>query len=147
MALIQPAADSPSAPEFQFPACLAYQQPKHFASSKDAFIAGQYFAALNGDNRAADILAAQSVGDDTKGGYSVPDPLSSSLINLLEDFGVARRKCRRIVMSANTWQVPKLVNHAAVSYPDEAAVIGQTDVGFDQVQLVAKKIAAIVKIC
>lgn len=145
MALIQPAADSPSVPEFQFPKCLAFQQPKHFASSQDAFIAGQYFAALNGDRRAGDILAAQSVGTDDKGGYSVPDPLSSSLINLLEDFGIARRRCRRIVMGSNTWQVPKLINHAAISYPDEAAAIGLTDVTFDQVQLVAKKIAAIVK--
>ena len=127
------------------PAKVKAQRTKHFASSEDAFTAGMYLAHLGGDRRAGEILAAQSVGTDNKGGFSVPDPLSNALINLLEDYGVARRYCRRIVMSALTWSVPKVTAHAAVSYPDEAAAIGETDVTFGQVLLTAKKIAALVK--
>ena len=127
------------------PAKVKAQRTKHFASSEDAFTAGMYLAHLGGDQKAGEILAAQSVGTDNKGGFTVPDPLSNALINLLEDYGVARRYCRRIVMSALTWSVPKVTAHAAVSYPDEAAPIDETDVTFGQVLLTAKKIAALVK--
>ena len=80
-----------------------------------------------------------------KGIETVPTPLSNALINLLEEYGVARRACRRIAMSSLTWTVPKVTDHATVSYPDEAAQISESDVTFGQVQLVAKKIAALVK--
>ena len=147
-AAVQPAA-VPATPEKEvvnvIPAKVKAQRSKHFASSEDAFTAGMYLAHLGGDRRAGEILAAQSVGTDNKGGFTVPDPLSNALINLLEDYGVARRYCRRIVMSALTWSVPKVTQHAAVSYPDEAAPIDETDVTFGQVLLTAKKIAALVK--
>ena len=127
------------------PAKVLTQRVKNFASAEDAYTAGMYLAHLGGDQRAGEILAAQSVGTDNKGGFTVPDPLSNALINLLEDYGVARQYCRRIVMSALTWSVPKVATHAAISYPDEAAAIGETDVTFAQILLTAKKIAALVK--
>jgi HK97 family phage major capsid protein len=127
------------------PSKISNMRVKNFASAEDAYVAGQYLAHLGGDQRAGEILAAQSVGTDDKGGFTVPDPLSNALINLLEDYGVARQYCRRVVMSALTWSVPKVAAHAAVSYPDEAAAIGETDVTFSQVLLTAKKIAALVK--
>ena len=149
-AAVQPPAEPVSEPVKKeivnvIPAKVKAQRSKHFASSEDAFTAGMYLAHLGGDQRAGEILAAQSVGTDNKGGFSVPDPLSNALINLLEDYGVARRYCRRIVMSALTWSVPKVTAHAAVSYPDEAAPISETEVAFGQVLLTAKKIAALVK--
>ncbi len=127
------------------PAKVSTQRVKNFASAEDAFVSGMYLASLGGDQRASEILAAQSVGTDNKGGFTVPDPLSNALINLLEDYGVARQHCRRIAMGALTWSVPKVAAHAAVSYPDEAAAVGETDVTFSQILLTAKKIAALVK--
>ena len=87
----------------------------------------------------------QSIGTDNKGGFTVPTPLSNALINLLESYGVARQACRRIVMSAETWSVPKVAGHSTVYYPAEASAITASDMTFSQVQLVAKKIAALVK--
>ena len=127
------------------PARVKNQKTKHFANSEDAFVSGMYLAALGGDRRAKDFMAAQSIGTDNKGGYTVPDPLSDALINLLEDRGVARRSCQRVVMSADTWTVPKVSAHASIYYPAEAAAITESDVTFGQVQLTAQKLAALVK--
>ena len=118
---------------------------KHFASSEDAYVSGMYLAHLNGNQKAGEILAAQSIGTDDKGGFTVPDPLAATLINLLEEYGVARRVCKRIVMSSSTWTVPKVLGHASVSYPGEAGAITDSDVTFGQVNLVATKIASLVK--
>ena len=127
------------------PAKAKGQKSKFFASSEDAYIAGMYFAHKAGSSKAGEILAAQSVGDDGKGGYTVPDPLSNALVNLLEEYGVARRVCKRVVMSALTWTVPKVLGHAQVYYVDEQSSITDSDVDFGQIQLVAKKMAALVK--
>ncbi len=127
------------------PAKVKNQRAKHFASSEDAYISGMYLSSLAGDRRAQDFMAAQSGGTDNKGGFSVPDPLSNALINLIEDRGTARQKAQRIVMSSDTWSVPKVTAQATIYYPAEAAAITESDVTFGQVQLTAKKLAALVK--
>ena len=118
---------------------------KYFDDPIDALTAGKYLMWLAGDTSASDFLAAQSVGTDNKGGFLVPDPLAAEIINLQEEWGVARRVCRRVIMSALTWTVPKLTASATISYPDEAAAISETDVTVGQVALTAGKMAALVK--
>ena len=126
------------------PASVKYNKSNVFASSEDAYTAGQYLAAIGGSRPAQQFMADQSLTDD-KGGYSVPTPLASELINLVEGYGVARNVCRKVIMGAPTWSVPKLAGHATVYYPSEAAAITASDLTFDQVTLTAKKMAALVK--
>ena len=121
------------------------QRSKHFASSEDAFKSGMWLAALGGNRRAKEFVAAQNIGTAADGGNLVPDPLSDALINLMEQRGAARQACQRVVMSADTWTVPKVTAHATVYYPAEAAAITESDLAFSQVQLTAKKLAALVK--
>ena len=118
---------------------------KFFASNEDAYVSGQALLAQAGNVKARDFMAAQSLSPDSAGGFTVPTPLAASLINLLEEVGVARKICKRIVMSASTWTVPKLLSHASVSYPGEAGAISDSSLTFGQVQLVATKVAALVK--
>lgn len=127
------------------PVRVKSQRTRNFDSAEGAYEAGMYFAALGGSQKAQQFLADQSIGTDNKGGFTVPTPLSNALINLLESYGVARQACRRIVMSAETWTVPKVAGHATVYYPAEAGAITASDMTFEQVQLVASKIAALVK--
>ena len=127
------------------PAKAKSQKSKVFASSEDAYTAGMYLAALGGDHRAKEFMAAQSGGTDNKGGFAVPDPLSNQLINLLEDYGIARQACQRIVMSSDNWSVPKVTAQASISYPAEAAAISDSDLTFSQISLSATKLAALVK--
>ncbi len=145
---VQPMAEETPAekPEaMAIPAKAKYNKSNVFASSDDAYTAGQFLAAVGGDKKAQEFMAAQSIGTDDKGGYSVPTPLASELINLVEEYGVARNACRRIVMGAPTWSVPKLVGHSTIYYPNEAASITESDLTFDQLTLTAKKMAGLVK--
>ena len=131
--------------ENKIPAQAKYNKSNVFASSEDAYVAGQFLAAVGGNVKAQEFMAAQSVGTDDKGGFTVPTPLSSELINLVEDYGVARNVCRRIVMGAMTWSVPKLTGHSTIYYPAEAASITESDLTFSQITLTAKKMAGLVK--
>ena len=123
------------------PAVVASQRSKLFDSPQDAYTSGMFLASLAGNQKASDFMAAQSIGTDDKGGFTVPDPLSNALINLLEEYGVARRVCKRVVMSASTWTVPKVAGHATIYYPAEAASITDSDVTFEQITLTAGKLA------
>jgi len=129
----------------KIPAAAKYNKSGVFASSEDAYVAGKFLLATAGDRKAADFMAAQSEGVDSEGGYTVPTPLASELINLVEEYGVARNVCRRIVMGAPTWTVPKLAGHATVFYPNEAEAITASDLTFAQVSLTAQKMAGLVK--
>lgn len=131
--------------ENKIPAQAKYNKSNVFASSEDAYVAGQFLAAVGGNVKAQEFMAAQSVGTDDKGGFTVPAPLSSELINLVEEYGVARNVCRRIVMGAMTWSVPKLTGHSTIYYPAEAASITESDLTFSQITLTAKKMAGLVK--
>ena len=144
-AISQPLEEKEEVTVTKLPAVAAAQKSAFFASNEDAYTAGQFLLAQGGNRKAAEFMAAQSVSPDSAGGFTVPAPLAATLINLLESTGVARKVCKRIVMSAMTWSVPKLLGHASVSYPAEAGVIADSSLTFGQVQLVATKVAALVK--
>ncbi len=145
--IVEPAQIEDSIEESKevIPARVKNQRSKHFASAEDAYKSGMWLAALGGNRRAKEFVAAQNIGTAADGGNLVPDPLSDALINLMEQRGAARQACQRVVMSADTWTVPKVTAHATVYYPAEAAAITESDLAFSQVQLTAKKLAALVK--
>ncbi len=144
-ASIEPSLEEVKEMENKIPAAAQYNKSGVFASSNDAYTAGKFLLATAGDRKAADFMAAQSEGVNSEGGFTVPAPLASELINLIEEYGVARNVCRRIVMGAPTWTVPKLAGHATVFYPNEAEAITASDLSFAQVSLTAQKMAGLVK--
>jgi HK97 family phage major capsid protein len=129
----------------KIPAKALSHKSKIFASNEDAFVAGSYLASIAGHKPSQEFMAAQSVGTDSEGGYTVPSPLAAELINLVEEYGVVRGACRNVSMGATTWDIPKLTGHSTVYYPAENAAISESQLTFDQVQLVAQKMAGLVK--
>ena len=130
----------------KIPAVVASSRSRHFASAEDAFVSGKAILAMAGDHGARQFM--NDIATDGSNGESntIPAPLSNALINLLEEHGVARQVCRRIVMSQNTWDVPKLNGHVSINYTGEAQSISSSDVSFGQVSLVAKKMTALSKV-
>lgn len=120
-----------------------------FATAETAYFCGMWLAGLLGNQKGReycaskgyDFRAAQSVGTDNKGGYTVPAPLAAELIRITESYGILRQKARKVIMSADTWTVPKLSASSTVYYPAEAAAITASDLTFSQVTLTAKKAA------
>lgn len=93
-----------------------------------------------------DNLKAQSEGTTTAGGFTVPDPLSSDLIYLREQYGVARQNCKIYPMSSDTLAVPNGTGSTSVYYPNENAAITPSDMTFSQVTLTAKKMAILTQV-
>ena len=115
-----------------------------------AYAWGQFARSIMGNRKAAEWvknnLKAQSEGTTTAGGFTVPDPLSSDLIYLREQFGVARQNCRIYPMSSDILNVPNASASTTVYYPGENTAITASDLTFAQVQLVAKKMAVLTQV-
>lgn len=115
-------------------------------------------AAAKGDIRGAAYIAEHSYGDPivakalaegtlSAGGALVPPEYGRELIELLYSESVVRRSGPRVFpMNSNTLTIPRLASGASASYIGENANIGTSEQTFDQVQLVAKKLAVLTPI-
>lgn len=131
-----------------------HKKLKCFKSPEDAYLAGQFYAAtLLGRNDArdwcmqhgVDIRNAQSEGTNSAGGYLVPTPVEQAIIDLREQYGVFRQFARVIPMTSDTHNVPKRSGGLTWYYPAENATITDSDKTWDNVQLVAKKLATLTR--
>lgn len=143
-AVIEPDVNKEDEP--LIPAQVKNQKSAYFASSEDAYRSGMWLAALAGNPKAKQFMASQNETTAGAGIETVPTPLSNVLVNLLEEYGAARSLCRRVAMGALTWTVPKVIGHAAISYPSEEQALSDSSMSFEQVTLTCKKMAGLVKI-
>jgi len=139
---------------------------RHFRgpdAEERAYISAQFFlAALWKDRRAAQWCEHNGVpvewspdpdrdglamggGQNTKGGYLVPTVLSQVIIDLRERYGVARANCRVWPMSSDAENVPRRTGGVTAYFVGENAEITASDKSWDQVGLVARKLAALCK--
>lgn len=122
-----------------------------FNTAEAAYDSGQFFlASIYGNKKAKQfcrdrglIRNAMSTGDNTKGGYLVPDPLEAAIVELREEYGVAARYCQPWVMSDGVQNVPKLGGEITSYYVGENSAITPADVSLNLVRLEAKKLATL----
>ena len=124
-------------------AVRAYAGPN---ADKEAYIAGQWFLALNGNENANAWLKshgvqnAMSTSDNTKGGYLVPEVLESAIIRNVEEFGVARREARVYPMGPGVTLIPRRSSGFTGYFAGENSSVTASDLAFDQVRLEARKL-------
>lgn len=116
-----------------------------------AYKAGSFFAAaLYGNAKAKQwcsdngIKAAMSEGANTAGGFLVPEETEQAIINLKESRGVLAQYARVEPMMRETKNIARRTSGFTVYYPGEGGSITASDIGYDQVKLVAKKPAILV---
>lgn len=134
-----------------------------FESSKDAYQTGMWMCATLGKNNTAreycrehgvgNWSMAMEEGTDSLGGFSVPDPLANTIVELMQDFGVFRQYAQNVPMTSDTLRVPKLPevpttngspdSSLTVYYPDEGSAITPSDLTFEQVSMSATKYATL----
>jgi len=142
---------------FVVPSSAVRGQLKAFKDERDAYLVGQWFAATALGNESARawcnthnvplIRAAHSTGDNTKGGFTVPDQLESTLIRLVADYGVFRRNIGRVwPMPRGSTKVPKRNGGFTTYWVGENANITASDMAFAQVQLTAKKLGCLTQL-
>ncbi len=146
--------ESPEAekPQAKIPAqARAYRKLEAFKNEYDAYASGQFVLAnLFNNSKAKQFCAdngirnAMSTGDNTLGGFLVPEPMEAAIIELREQYGVARQNSRVWPMSDSVTIVPKLAGEVTGYYVGENATITASDMTVQQVKLDAKKLAAMV---
>lgn len=92
----------------------------------------------------ADLRAAtMSTTSNANGGYFVPDVLDTSIVKLIEEYGVARRVCHVHPMSSDTWKGPRWTGVLTASFVSEgSASSSSTEPTYDLIELVAKNAVA-----
>ena len=86
---------------------------------------------------------ALSEGTNYLGGYLVPPEFSTDIIDLRETYGVARQVARVVPMSSDTLPIPRRTGGLTAYFVGEASTITDSNKTWDQVNLVAKKLAAL----
>ena len=79
------------------------------------------------------------------GGFIVPDQFDSDIIDLREKFGIFEPNAKRSMMSTDTKRVPRRTGGLTAYYVGEDQTITDSTKGWDNVTLVAKKLAALAK--
>jgi HK97 family phage major capsid protein len=92
----------------------------------------------------AKAAGAQSESVNQAGGFLVPTEFDNQIIDLREKYGVIRQSIAMTRMAGDTLLIPRRLNGATAYFTAENSAISQSTLGWDQVQLVAKKLAAIV---
>lgn len=123
-----------------------------FATEEAAFKAGQWvMASIYGNQKAqrwcADhYVRAASTSSLSGGGAVVPEEMSQAVIDLRNQYGVARQLCRVIPMASDTLTVPRRVSGVTAYAVGQNQEITDSDKDWNQVQLTARKWAALSKL-
>jgi HK97 family phage major capsid protein len=143
----------------------AFVGPTEQRAEEDAYIAGQALLALLGRGepiatRFPDVarkaaladqwcrdhgidIRAQSGGTIGGGGATVPTEFSNRVINLQEEFGVARRECYIQPMTSDSMIVPRRTSGPTVYCVGDTTATTESTMGWDNVELVAREWSAL----
>lgn len=143
----KPSAD----PRMQVPVKFARcEKPEAFGTIEDAYRAGQFILAVAGNRKAKawckehqPIKNAHTTGDNTSGGFLVPDPLEAAIIAYRQMFGVFSQYAQPWTMTDGVQNVPKLAGEMTSYYVGENVTITPSDMSFGLVRLEAKKLAGV----
>jgi HK97 family phage major capsid protein len=80
------------------------------------------------------------------GGALVPEEMSQAIIDLREDYGLARRLLRVVPMNSDTLEVPRRTSGVTAYFVGQVDAITESDQGWDSVSLTARKLAALTRL-
>lgn len=104
-----------------------------------------FWNAMRG-KRTVDIQNALQIGEDTEGGYLVPDEFERTLIQGLEEQNIFRQIARVIQTSSGDRKIPIVSAHGSAVWIDEGGPYIESDEEFGQVTLSAYKLGTLMKV-
>jgi len=126
---------------------------KAFDTAENAYVSGQFLAATIFGSASSQrwlddhgIKAAHSTGDNSKGGYAVPEPMEQSIIRLVEERGTFRQNAFVYPMSSGSIVIPRRSGGFVSYFVGENAAITASDLTLNQVKLEAKKLGVLTQI-
>lgn len=120
-------------------------------AQRDAYLSGMFFrATMMQDAKAIEwckdkgvTLRAMSEGVNSAGGFLVPTEFETAVIDLREEYGVFRQNCRVVPMGSDSMTIPRRAGGVTAYWVGENSQITESAKAWDQVQLSAKKLAAL----
>ena len=94
----------------------------------------------------SEIHNALSIGQDSEGGFTVPDEFERKLVQALEDNNIFRGMATVIRTSSGTRKIPIAQDNGEASWIDEGEEIPESDTTFSQTMLSAYKLGTMIKI-
>jgi len=85
-------------------------------------------------------------GQDTEGGYLVPDEFEHTLVDGLKEANLIRANAHTFTTSAGLHKIPVVASHGSAAWIDENGAYTESDEVFGQVQLDAHKVGTIIKV-
>jgi len=96
--------------------------------------------------QSAEVQNALRIGDDSEGGYLVPDEFERRLIEALDEQNIIRKYAHVISTSHGDRKIPVVASKGTANWVDEGAQIPTSDDKFAQVTLGAYKVATMIKV-
>jgi len=106
---------------------------------------GEYTKAFWNALRGRGISNVLSVGEDTSGGYLVPEEFANELIIALEEQNIFRQIARIVRTSSDKLKVPVATAVGTASWIDENEVIPESESTFSQITLNAYKLGTMMR--
>lgn len=123
---------------------------KNFTDNREAYRFGRFLFAACNHTKSADWCArngltvkAHSEGNNSAGGFLVPDEFSDTLISLREQYGVFRANAKSWPMSRDVIYIPRRTGTLTSYWVGETKAATESTQTFDNVMLQAKKLFAL----
>ena len=123
-------------------------------ADRHAYIAGNVILAGIFGNEAATrfchshglVSNLMGSGENSKGGFIVPDEMSQALIRLREERGVFPQFANRVPMGADIIRIPRVLADVTAQWAGEGAELDPSDATLGGAELMARKLGALVKV-
>ena len=122
-----------------------HQAPKAEGTASDEYRDAFWNMIRNQGDQFA-VRNALSVGEDTEGGYTVPDEFEHRLIQALEENNIFRQLATVIRTNSGTRKIPIATDTMEAQWIDEGEEIPETNTKFGQTTLSAYKLGTMIKI-
>jgi HK97 family phage major capsid protein len=123
---------------------------KNFRDKSEAYRFGRFIFAACNHAKSADWCArngvevkAHSEGNNSAGGFLVPDEFNDTLISLREQYGVFRANAKVWPMGRDVLYIPRRTGTLTSYWVGETKAATESTQTFDNVQLMAKKLFAL----
>ncbi len=118
---------------------------QHAGRGSDEYKAAFWSAMRNRGGHFA-VQNALQIGDDSEGGYLVPDEYERTLVDALQEENRLRTLCKIIRTSSGDRKIPLVASHGTASWVEEEGAIPESDDAFGQITIGAHKIASMIKV-
>ena len=105
-----------------------------------------FWARMRSKSPLPGVLNALQIGDDSEGGYLVPDEYERTLVDALYEGNMFRQLANIIRSDSGDRKIPVVASHGSASWIDEEGVYPESDDSFTQLTLGAHKLGTMIKV-